>query len=259
MKLQHTDSQGQLTGNYVYVVPRLVYNIRLNGPGVGSGNGPRDSYSGVFFERAAGLVDRSTWGNSAWNICMTPPPGVFAPSNYGVGTKHSRSITISIAGPLELYATKAMQPGRYSYKGRPLYIGSFAGYNEADSYAPLNIMTDLNVVRICKITNVSQSNFNIVVGRETEVIKDSRFSYTCTADNKAIFISALAREGEVDGSNPSKLWFQRINGSRTANTPFLLGLPYGSGSDSSLTCQDVGKAGLLTFNNQEKTLLGKFS
>ncbi|MEX6281402.1 hypothetical protein AB6F89_02320 [Providencia hangzhouensis] len=241
------------SGAYAYIVPSLGFSVKLSGNNnIGSSGFVKESYSGVVFEDVPNLVDRSTKGNRQWKLCYTPPDGTRAPGGYN----SKRNVSVYIAGPMQMYAPVPIQPGRYSYSGIPLYVGSYGQDNDQDGVSTLQISTSLNVVRVCSISDVSQDNFTIIAGRETEFFRQSSFKYKCTADNKPIYISAIAREGTVDSANQHKLWFDRTGGNITSNTPYLLALPYAAGGSGSLTCKDEGKAGLLNFANQEETLLG---
>lgn len=168
LKLVHAD------GDYAFIVPSLGFNIQLGGSDkIGRPGWVKSSYSGVFFQPSSDLPDRAqNTENRQWNICRSPAYETWSPGGKSVW----RQINISMAGPLELYSPTPMKPGRYSYRGQALYIGSYGHDNPVDAVTKLQVNTNLNVVRVCSISDVSQDHFSITAGREHEIIRQSSFS-----------------------------------------------------------------------------------
>lgn len=249
-KLDFTDTSG--TGNRMdaWIIPSIAFNVTFKGPDSGMEEFPglKRSYSGKFFtdNSSGGLRDSLT---RDWNVCFIP----IGVSNRGSDEKLTKEIRFSAPEPFELYTTGTLSPGRFSLT-RKVYVGTFGTTSLADRTSDVQFVTNIKVVRICKIKNVSQSNFNITLGRNNQEVVNSSFQYTCTADSKPIYISAIAREGRVDSSNKNKLWFDNTDGTSAKSPPWLLALPYKDGEDQSLTCADERKSNLLRFDNAEQEL-----
>ncbi len=143
-------------------------------------------------------MDRSTKGNRQWKLCYTPPDGTRAPGGYN----SKRNVSVYIAGPMQMYAPVPIQPGRYSYSGIPLYVGSYGQDNDQDGVSTLQISTSLNVVRVCSISDVSQDNFTIIAGRETEFSDNPVLNINVQQIiNQFTFLRSLVKE----------LWIQLTN------------------------------------------------
>ncbi|SUC25542.1 Uncharacterised protein [Providencia rustigianii] len=167
-------------------------------------------------------------------------------------------ITFNTSSRFELYTNFQLVPGRFRLQKRVSVItqGPRVSPNGANSSERIEFITNIRVVRICKIKNVTQSTFDIVMGRSNQETRESRFQYTCTADNKPIYITAISREGRVDTSNPRKLWFNKVDGTEinNAKAPWLLALPYKDGDDSTLLCSNDTNTKLLKFNNEDQEI-----
>lgn len=232
-----------------WLVLALDYHVKILGPDDAvAQHGLERSYTGTFFKKNPKLRDSMT---PDWNICMYPDVYI-----SGGTWDVKKEITFSTGSKMELYTNKELVPGRFKLQKNVsvMTLGPSISPVNANKYERVELLTDVKIVRICKIKNVTQSNFDIVLGRNNEEIRESSFQYTCTADNKPIYISSIAREGRVDSSNKKKLWFDNANGSEASNPPWLLGLPYKDGDNSALSCKDERKSNLLNFNNEDQEI-----
>ncbi|MFW0929249.1 MAG: hypothetical protein WBO26_10845 [Providencia rettgeri] len=231
------------SGLKAWIIPSIRYHIALTGAGAGSGGKHlKTSYSGkLFTTEHDGLVDLESWYNQ--NTCLIPGTDI---ATTGGGTK---VINLYADGKFELYTNKTISPGRLSYTGNKLYIVTHGNSTDVDATAPLNFVTDLNIVRICKISQVVNDNINVTIGRDNQVIEESSFQYTCTGENKDLAMSAVVKEGTLK-SDPTKLFFDTLEGKPASSPPWLMGMPYREGDDSTFSCKDENKKGMINFNNQ---------
>lgn len=239
-------------GSQAWIIPTINYNVSILGSDADfkeQWRGLERNYTGTFFRPATGLVDTF----SRANICMYPP------NAYQEGYDTMRKfITFNTSSRFELYTNFQLVPGRFRLQKKVSVItqGPRISPNGANASERIEFITNIRVVRICKIKNVTQSTFDIVMGRSNQETRESRFQYTCTADNKPIYITAISREGRVDTNNPRKLWFNKVDGTEINNdkAPWLLALPYKDGDDSTLLCSNDTNAKLLKFNNEDQEI-----
>lgn len=250
LPLTFYDSKNNLDNNrQAWVIPSLTYSIQLTGTNVGSGqpNTLKNNYNGQFFTGGDGLID---YGQPEHRqLCLSP----YAASVAKGGTKN---IAIQSSPSYEFYSNKELTPGRYKYLGTSLYIYSSTGTASTTDnlLIKLNIITDFKVVRICKITNVANDVFNLTMNRENELLLESSLQYTCTGNNKPVYISAIAKHGTVDPSDHKRLFFDNTSGNPVTNAPWLMGAAYNDNETPGLTCSDHSSAKLIDFQNGETAL-----
>ncbi|ELX8379862.1 hypothetical protein AB7Y49_12090 [Providencia vermicola] len=240
------------SGAEAWIIPTINYNVSILGSDEEFNSQWRNlerNYTGTFFRPTPGLVDTYTRAN----ICMYPSRAY--QQAYDTTRKY---ITFNISEKFELYTNFPMRPGRFQLQ-KVVYVrtdGPRLTPHGAKDSERLQFETNIRVVRICKIKNVTQSTFDIVMGRNNQETRESRFQYTCTADNKPIYITAIPREGRVDSNNPRKLWFNKVDGTELDNSksPWLLALPYKDGDDSTLLCSNETNTKLMKFNNSDQAV-----
>lgn len=239
-----------------WLVPSLNYTIIVKNTAIDKNlpNAVKSMYSGRFFYSAGpdGLSDRYTvigeQNRTGSNTCLTPP------ENTRTDAGGSKVITISAGGIFELYSAQRLRPGKFAFS-RDLFITSSLSVTGGDAQAPFKFETDLNIVRICKITNVTGGDrFNETMGRENQILRESKFTYTCTADNRALFMSAIVHEGTLSKTDKRKLFFDLQGGGPADNAPWLLARPYTGVDGPALSCKDEGNPSLLSFDNQDNDL-----
>lgn len=220
----------------------------------------------IYFGPAIGYhITFSAWwfddSPSYSGILGTKVPGMYAESDYcfvpnglivhGGGTKY---LTLIPQATYPVYVPKAVTAGRYTYNGAAMYI-RFGGLSySSGSLAPLYINSDIKVIRVCQISNVVNSNFDVVMGKDNQVLKESSFSFTCTGDRQQMYISAIATEGQADSADPAKLLLNPVSEGSTTDRPWVIGKAYVNTSGPVLTCKDTGSAGLIPFNNSDLQL-----
>lgn len=250
-ELQFYTPDGKLSKDMeAWVIPALNYQVNFIGEDAAFKNwtGLKRTYNGKFFSPNPDLTDGIS---PAWNICMHPY-GAMERSSYPILQKQ---INFSIQDKIELYTNSTIRPGNFRLVKNVSVMTMGPRRSPLDAYAYENVAftTNIKIVRICKIKNVTKSTFDIVMGRTDQEILQTSFQYTCTADNKPIYISGIAREGRADKTNPRKLLFNNLDGSEPADnrSPWLLALPYKDGDDSTISCADQTNTRLMKFNNDD--------
>lgn len=219
----------------IYIIPALNFRITFSGA----------SWSDTVFTGSFGSRNDVLYNGT--NYCFTP----YNKPIYGGGTKF---LTLSSPAVYPVYVPKAVTAGNYVYYGRPVYL-TFTGFVESSqANARLNIVTDIKVMRVCQISNVVNSNLDVVMGRDNQVLKESSFSFTCTGDGQQMYISAIATEGQADSADPAKLLLNPVSEGSTTDRPWVIGKAYVNTSGPAVTCKDTGSAGLIPFNNSDLQL-----
>lgn len=230
--LENTDNRNEK----IYFGPQIGYHITFSGWWFND----IPSYSGLLGEKDTGVGTESDY--------------CFVPSGLIVHTGGTKYLTLIPQATYPVYVPKAVAAGHYRYYGRTMYI-LFSGISySSKARARLDINTDIKVMRVCQISNVVNSNFDVVMGRDNEVLKESSFSFTCTGDGQQMYISAIATEGQADSADPAKLLLNPVSEGSTTDSPWVIGKAYLNTSGPAVTCKDTGSAGLIPFNNSDLQL-----
>lgn len=228
---------------FVYVTPILNYSVSL---GNFNSNIFKRNYSGQFFKENPDLVDPISRGV---NVCFSPTSGSAAVPAGG-----TKTVTITSPGSFPIYITSGLVPGILSYKGTPFFIGSFGSIDAGDYNLKVHVNANIMVKRSCSVTGISAQQFNENMTLTNEIIRDSLFTVSCGGKGNPVNVSATVTEGSYDSSQPTKLLLAPINGTVSKEKPWVLAQPYRQGQAPSLTCNDVGRSGLIKFDNTEVEL-----
>ncbi len=221
----------------IYMIPALNYRMTFRGTGWSD-----TVYTGSFGTQSNELYNRT-------NYC-------YVPNNKPVWFDGTKYLTLTSPGTYPVYVPKSVTAGNYFYYGDRLSV-IFSGIDyDSQARADLNIITNIKVIRVCQISNVANSNFDVVMGRDNQVLKESSFSFTCTGDGQQMYLSAIAVEGQADSVDPTKLLLNPVSGGTTTPTgrPWVIGKAYVNTSGPAVTCKDTSSSGLIPFNNSDLQL-----
>lgn len=189
-ELQFYTPDGNLSNDLkAWVIPALNYEVKIAGDDAGFKHWTnlKRTYTGKFFQPHSDLKDAIS---PNWNICMYPPGARTTSNNPPLW----KEINFSIQDKIELYTNSEIKPGNFRLvKSVSVMTMGPERTPGRDAYASESIAfaTNIKIVRICKIKNVTKSTFDIVMGRTDQEILQTSFQYTCTADNKPIIYQVL--------------------------------------------------------------------
>lgn len=219
----------------IYVIPAINFNITFSGAG----------WSDTVFSGSFGTKNNVLYNRTSY---------CYVPNNKPILYSGTKYLTLTSPGVYPVYVPKAVTPGNYKYYGDQMFLVFRGHTGTSKSQARLDIVTDLKVVRVCQISNVVNSNFDVVMERNNQVLKESSFSFTCTGDGQQMYISAVATEGQTDNADPKKLLLNPVSEGSTTARPWVIGKAYVNTSGPAVTCKDTGSAGLIPFNNSDLQL-----
>ncbi|MGM0937353.1 MAG: hypothetical protein ACQEWL_08840 [Pseudomonadota bacterium] len=188
------------------------------------------------------------------------PRSAYLEFNFGYNQKISdnegfKSLTLLNNDNYRVFVDKGATAGTFKYQGNTIYVSMPGMSNEAMAYLTININSDLKLARVCQISNVVNSDFNVVMGRENEIIKESQLTFSCSGKTGLpVYISASPIEGHVNSADPTKLMLSSLDNVKETKLPWVIGRPFINGSNSSISCNEAGANDLLKFNSTDLQL-----